>query len=97
MQEDYERSLRQPLGREYNPDKSFRDLTRPAILKSTGVTIEPIRYSAKVSEHNASRAGKAGVGSGVVRVQGGMPMQLKGGDGGGKGKGAGGGGGGGGR
>lgn len=27
-QEAYERSIRQPLGREYNPDAAFRDLTR---------------------------------------------------------------------
>ena len=41
----YERSIRQPLGRQYNPDSAFRDLTRPAVLKATGVTIAPARYS----------------------------------------------------
>lgn len=35
----------QPLGKQYNADSAFRDLTRPAILKHTGVVIEPIRYS----------------------------------------------------
>mmetsp|Transcript_37964 Transcript_37964/g.96008 ORF Transcript_37964/g.96008 Transcript_37964/m.96008 type:complete len:1095 (-) Transcript_37964:202-3486(-) len=48
--ETYERSIRQPLGRQYNPDTAFRDLTRPAILKNTGVVIEPIRYTKPLAE-----------------------------------------------
>jgi len=41
----------QPLGRQYNPDSAFRDLTRPAILKSTGVVIDPVRYSKPLAKH----------------------------------------------
>eukprot|EP00884_Botryococcus_braunii_P004423 jgi/Botrbrau1/13982/Bobra.117_2s0012.1 len=45
--ETYERSMRQPLGRDYNTDAVFRDLTRPAVLKVTGSIIQPLRYSEK--------------------------------------------------
>jgi hypothetical protein len=41
----------QPLGRQYNPDSAFRDLTRPAILKNTGVVIDPARYSKPLAKH----------------------------------------------
>ena len=41
--EDYERSQRMPLGREFNTDKAFRDLTRAPVLKTTGVMIDPLR------------------------------------------------------
>ncbi|KAF5840649.1 Utp14 protein-domain-containing protein [Dunaliella salina] len=57
--ETYERSIRQPLGRQYNPDSAFRDLTRPAILKNTGVIIDPIRYSKPLAKHTSEVAGKA--------------------------------------
>lgn len=43
--ETYERARRQPLGREFNTDAAFRDLTRPAILKDAGVVIQPLRFS----------------------------------------------------
>ncbi|KAL6770242.1 hypothetical protein ACKKBG_A34180 [Auxenochlorella protothecoides x Auxenochlorella symbiontica] len=43
--ETYERARRQPLGKEYNTDASFRDLTRPAVVKDAGVVIEPLRYT----------------------------------------------------
>eukprot|EP00897_Mesotaenium_endlicherianum_P003509 jgi/Mesen1/3186/ME000184S02248 len=42
--DDFERSLRAPLGRESNPDQAFRDLTRPAVVKSSGLIIDPIKY-----------------------------------------------------
>ena len=32
-----------PLGREFNTDKAFRDLTRAPVLKTTGVMIDPLR------------------------------------------------------
>eukprot|EP00967_Tisochrysis_lutea_P042029 scaffold50583_cov20-Tisochrysis_lutea.AAC.1 len=42
-----------PLGRQYNPDSAFRDLTRPAILKNTGVIIDPVRYSKPLAKHTS--------------------------------------------
>ncbi|GIL87950.1 hypothetical protein Vretifemale_15914 [Volvox reticuliferus] len=57
--EAYERSIRQPLGREYNPDTAFRDLTRPAVLKQAGVAIAPLRFSASMSKELGKRGKKA--------------------------------------
>ena len=37
--------MRNPLGREYNTDSAFRDLTRPAVLTNPGEIIEPIRLA----------------------------------------------------
>ncbi|GAX81102.1 hypothetical protein CEUSTIGMA_g8536.t1 [Chlamydomonas eustigma] len=70
--EVYESSLRQPLGPEYNPDSSFRNLTRPAVLKTTGVVITPARYG-----KNTARDAAAGITvdeRGVARVEGGMTV-----------------------
>lgn len=67
--------LLQPLGRQYNPDTSFRDLTRPAVLKSTGVIINPIRFSKGVAKYaEASSGGKSGK---VSKVAGGMLRKSK--------------------
>eukprot|EP00951_Prasinocladus_malaysianus_P050483 scaffold680897_cov46-Prasinocladus_malaysianus.AAC.1 len=46
--EVYEASMRHPMGRDYNTDLSFRNLTRPAVLKNAGVLIDPIKYSKPV-------------------------------------------------
>jgi U3 small nucleolar RNA-associated protein 14 len=78
--EAYERSLRQPLGREYNPDVAFRDLTRPAVLKQAGVTIEPLRFSeplAKELGHTGKKAEAEREARRVVTVAGGMPTRGK--------------------
>jgi U3 small nucleolar RNA-associated protein 14 len=82
----YETSIRQALGRETNTDAAFRNLTRPAVLKDTGVVIEPIRFSKAVA-HSARK--KEGVGRAVVTVAGGMVKegQVKGTGAGGLGKG----------
>jgi hypothetical protein len=37
----YEGSMRAPLGGDVNTDKSFRDLTRPKVLKNAGAVIRP--------------------------------------------------------
>jgi U3 small nucleolar RNA-associated protein 14 len=50
--EDYERSIRTPLGRDFNSEKSHRDLTRPDILTTTGVRIDPIAYTKSNSNPN---------------------------------------------
>jgi hypothetical protein len=66
--------MRHPLGRQYQPDAAFRDLTRPAVLKATGVVIQPLRYSKPVEAYSGSKAAKA---RGVVTVAGGMAMPGK--------------------
>lgn len=72
----YERTMRQPLGRDFNTDEAFRNLTRPAVIKDAGVIIQPVRFSKAVAEHS----GKAGSGSkraAVQTVAGGMPKRAK--------------------
>jgi len=69
----YEKAIRAPLGRDTNPDRAFRDLTRPAVLKSTGVVIEPIRFSAAAAaEARETRGGSVR----VATVAGGKPRRA---------------------
>lgn len=70
----YEKSIRQPMGRDVNPDKAFRDMTRPAVLKSTGVVIQPIQYSKPLAEHSKEMAGGMAK---VAKVAGGKPLRSK--------------------
>eukprot|EP00850_Spirogloea_muscicola_P020872 SM000229S07508 [mRNA] locus=s229:181901:185230:+ [translate_table: standard] len=42
--EAFESSLRTPIGRKFNTDVAFREMTRPAILTTPGAIIEPIKY-----------------------------------------------------
>jgi U3 small nucleolar RNA-associated protein 14 len=49
----------QPLGRQYNPDAAFRDLTRPAVLKNTGAIIAPIKYTKPLAKQAAEITGNA--------------------------------------
>ncbi|KAI3427018.1 hypothetical protein D9Q98_006960 [Chlorella vulgaris] len=72
--ETYERAMRQPLGREYNTDASFRNLTRPALLKDAGVIIEPIRFSKAMAHHDEQAAKKRAP---VTTIAGGMPKRSK--------------------
>jgi hypothetical protein len=76
------------LGRDVNQDAAFRNLTRPAVIKATGVVIDPLRYSKGVADYGAGKAARA---RGVVTVAGGVPLQGEG-PGGGAGGGAAGGG-----
>lgn len=72
----YCRSVPQPLGKQYNPDSAFRDLTRPAVIKNTGVVINPIRYSkpiGKMAHEVASNSNKAK----VLTVSGGVMKKPK--------------------
>lgn len=71
----YENSIRQPLGRDVNPDAAFRNLTRPAVIKSAGAVIEPLRYSKGVADYGSSSGAKA---RGVVTVAGGVPLHGEG-------------------
>lgn len=41
--EQYERAMRQPLGREWNAAQSFHNLTRPEIKTRRGTIIDPIK------------------------------------------------------
>lgn len=41
--EQYERAMRQPLGREWNATQSFHDLTRPEVKTRLGTIIDPIK------------------------------------------------------
>ena len=41
--EQYERAMRQPLGREWNANQSFHNLTRPEVKTRLGTIIDPIK------------------------------------------------------
>ena len=76
----YERSIRQPLGRQYNPDSAFRDLTRPAVLKPTGQVIQPLRFSESMAKELGGGGKKAEArreSRKVATVSGGMVRQTK--------------------
>ena len=74
--ETYERAMRQPLGRDYNTAASFRNLTRPEVVKDAGVIIQPVRFSAAMAEH--AKQGETGSKRpGVLTVEGGMPKKQK--------------------
>ncbi len=66
----------QPLGRQYNPDASFRDLVRPAVLKNTGVVIQPLRHTKPLAKHAAEITGKPTKAK-VLTVAGGALKQPK--------------------
>ncbi len=67
--ETYERSMRQPLGKDFNTVDSFRNLTRPAVVKDSGVIIEPLQFSKSVGLHNAGA--KMSKRPGIIKVEGG--------------------------
>lgn len=75
--ETYERTMHQPLGKEYNTDASFRNLTRPAVLKDAGVIIEPIRFSKHLAENEFRHQPKEGKRAAVNTISGGMPKRNK--------------------
>lgn len=75
--EAYERSLRQPLGREYNTEAAFRDLTRPSVIKDAGVVIQPLKYSPAMAR-TAHRVGKDAARPPVTVLAGGNRKRLKG-------------------
>jgi U3 small nucleolar RNA-associated protein 14 len=69
----YERSMRQPLGKDFNTVDSFRNLTRPAIVKDSGVIIEPLQFSKAAGVHNASA--KLSNRPSIIKVSGGMTQK----------------------
>ena len=72
--ETYERSMRQPLGKEFNTVESFRNLTRPSVVKDNGVIIQPLKYSEKVARHKDANRSRA---HGIMSVAGGMAQRSK--------------------
>lgn len=72
----YERAMRQPLGRDFNTESSFRKLTRPSVIKDSGVIIQPIRFSSAMAEHVADRQAVTKRPEMMV-VAGGMPKRAK--------------------
>lgn len=49
--EQYERAMRQPLGKEWNSKKSFGMLTQPEIKTRRGVIIDPIKMPQNKKQH----------------------------------------------
>lgn len=47
--EQYERAMKQPLGREWNSKASFLNLTKPEIKTRRGTIIDPIKMPKKKS------------------------------------------------
>ncbi|CAI5998363.1 unnamed protein product [Closterium sp. NIES-65] len=39
---EYARSIRNPIGRDFNTEAAFRSMTRPAVMKLVGVVIRPV-------------------------------------------------------
>ena len=74
--ETYERTMRQPLGKDFNTNAAFRNLTRPAVVKDAGVIIQPVRFSAAMAEH-AKEESRSTKRPGVLTVEGGMPKRAK--------------------
>lgn len=46
--EVFERTIEMPIGRDYNTDKSTRDMTRPSEIKKAGVVIEPLKLNMSI-------------------------------------------------
>ncbi|KAK9837770.1 hypothetical protein WJX74_004747 [Apatococcus lobatus] len=51
----YDQSMRQPIGKDYNPTSSYRDMTRPPVLKEAGSIIQPIQFSRSYAEQSKER------------------------------------------
>lgn len=64
-----------PFRAQFNPDSSFRNLTRPAVLKSSGVVIDPARFSQAAAK--AAAGGAMTDARGVATVAGGMSVQAR--------------------
>eukprot|EP00873_Tetraselmis_striata_P003871 jgi/Tetstr1/424135/TSEL_014744.t1 len=56
----YEAAVRHPLGEEYNTDLAFRNMTRPAVLKTSGVLIDPIKFCQPAGSKRKDTAGPRG-------------------------------------
>ena len=70
----YDRSMRVPLGRETNTEASFRELTRPAIIKATGSIIAPLQLSKATLEASSDKKRR---GDSIMVVSGGKVKKNK--------------------
>lgn len=67
--EQYERSLRQPIGGEWNTSQSVREMTRPSVMVRAGTVVAPMKLG-KLHRENAKdkeaavAARKEGAGNG---------------------------------
>lgn len=55
--EQYERSMRQPLGREWNTTQSLRDLTKRDVLLKAGTIIDPMKLPKQLAKKSAKNHG----------------------------------------
>lgn len=56
--EQYERSLQQPLGREWNAQTTFQQVTKPRVITKKGMVIDPIEYKPAAAMAAAAGGGK---------------------------------------
>lgn len=70
----YERSIRVPLGRDTNTEASFRELTRPAVIKSTGAIIAPLQLNKAALQASIVKKRK---GDSVIVISGGKVKRNK--------------------
>ena len=84
--EQYERSLRQPIGGEWNTSQSVRAMTRPAVVVRAGVAVNPMKlgklHRDKAKDRNAeavTKKAKEGSGEGKARGGAGRRRGSKGG------------------
>jgi Utp14 protein len=70
----YEKTMRVPLGRDVNTEASFRELTRPEVIKQTGQIIQPLKLNKPAL---AAAAKKRSRRENVVVVAGGQVKRNK--------------------
>jgi Utp14 protein len=58
--EQYERAMRQPVGKEWNTTQSVRELTRKDVLFKAGTIIDPIHLSKQYKQQAAAAGGGGG-------------------------------------
>jgi U3 small nucleolar RNA-associated protein 14 len=61
--EQYERAMRQPVGKEWNTTQSVRELTRKDVLFKAGTIIDPIHLSKQYKQQAAAGGGGGGASS----------------------------------
>ncbi|CAM9978280.1 unnamed protein product [Ectocarpus sp. 4 AP-2014] len=66
--EQYERSLRQPIGGEWNTSQSVRAMTRPAVVVRAGVAVAPMKLG-KIHRDNARERSAVKEAKGATQAQ----------------------------
>lgn len=76
--EQYERSLRQPIGTEWNTSQSVRAMTRPAVIVRRGAAVAPMKLG-KLHRDNVKANGTGSAASeGAGEGQGGEKRRRRG-------------------